>query len=134
MKGTRNKWLKLGVKGDYTNKNLIRFADANWAEDKVDRKSNSGYILKLFGGSISWDCRKQTCVALSSTEAEYIALAEACQEKVWIHRLLQDMQFKKDQATVVLDDNQRCLKLIYKKKFSHLKLSILIPNTIMQKI
>lgn len=59
---------------------LIDHADASWAEDQADRKSNSGYIFKLFGGLISWACRKQTCVALSSMEAEYVALAEACQE------------------------------------------------------
>jgi hypothetical protein len=48
---------------------LNAYADADWAGDMTDSKSNSGYPFKLFGGSISWASRKQQCVSLS-TEAE----------------------------------------------------------------
>lgn len=68
------------------------YADANWAEDRNDRKSNSDYIFKVHGGVVSWRCRKQSCVSLSSTEAEFIALSEACQEAAWIRRILEDLQ------------------------------------------
>jgi hypothetical protein len=44
------------------------------------RKSNSGYLFKLFGRKTSWASRKQQCFSLSSTEAENVALSEACQE------------------------------------------------------
>ena len=63
---------------------LIGFADADWAENRTDRKFNSGYLFQYYDASMSWSCRKQICVALSSTEAEYIALAEAAQEAIWI--------------------------------------------------
>ncbi|XP_062538838.1 uncharacterized protein LOC134207134 [Armigeres subalbatus] len=58
---------------------LQMFVDADWAGNNRDRKSNSGYLLLLAGGVITWSSRKQSCVALSSTEAEFVALAEGCQ-------------------------------------------------------
>ena len=63
------------------------FVDADWAGDTESRKSTSGNIIML-NGPISWSSRKQQTVALSSTEAEYIALAELCQELLWVRRLL----------------------------------------------
>lgn len=51
---------------------LLGYADADFAECRESRKSHSGFILML-GGPISWVCCRQSCVALSSTEAEYVA-------------------------------------------------------------
>ena len=69
------------------------YSDANWAEDRTDRKSNSGYICFL-GGTISSSCRKQSCVSLSSTEAEYAALAETCQEVIHLQKLCEDFDIE----------------------------------------
>ena len=55
FKGTKDYELKLGQRDG--EKGLTTFADAGWAE--CDIKSNSGYLFKLFGASISWACRKQ---------------------------------------------------------------------------
>ncbi|KAK2574753.1 hypothetical protein KPH14_013019, partial [Odynerus spinipes] len=55
LKGTRDKRLLLG--GHSETRELIGYADANWAEDKIDRKSNSGYLFQYCGASISWGCR-----------------------------------------------------------------------------
>jgi len=52
---------------------LIIYADSDWTESK-DRKSTTGFLLEVFGNNVSWTTRKQTTVALSSTEAEYVAL------------------------------------------------------------
>lgn len=117
LKGTKGKKLKLGSSD--TMDQLIGYADANWAENRSDRKSNSGYIFQLYGGAVSWGCRKQTCVSLSSTEAEYVALAETCQEGVWIIRLLNDIKHKNQLPVTIFEDNQSCLKMIQKKKYSH---------------
>lgn len=117
LKGTKDYELKLGQRNGP--KGLIGFADADWAEEREYRKSNSGYLFKFFGASISWGCRKQSCVALSSTEAEYIALTEATQEAVWLRRLLKDFEGNTLETTVIFEDNQSCLKFIYNKKFSH---------------
>ena len=58
-------------------------------------------------------------MALSTTEAEYVALAEASQEGVWIRNLLQDFHRKTEEKTTIYEDNQCCLKLIENKKFSN---------------
>lgn len=97
LKGTLKDSLSLGnVKSENV---LIGHADANWAESRIDRKSNSGYIFQLYNGTISWSCKRQTCVALSSTEAEFIALSEACKEAVWIRRLLMDFDMLLSEPT-----------------------------------
>lgn len=117
LKGTLNITLSLGNADNQ--EELVGYADANWAESKVDRKSNSGFIFKLFGGTISWSCKKQTCVALSSTEAEFVALSEACKEAEWLRRVLNDFGHTCQTATVIYEDNQSCLKMIEEEKFSN---------------
>lgn len=72
LNSTADLKLELGGPGQ-----LEAYVDADWAGDHQDRKSNSGFIFSL-GGSISWAARKQKCVTLSPTEAEYVAVFEAC--------------------------------------------------------
>ncbi|CAK9797029.1 Copia protein [Anthophora quadrimaculata] len=117
LKSTIHYELRLGQRD--AKKGLIGFADADWAQNRFDRKSNSGYLFKYYGAPISWSCRKQACVALSSTEAEYVALAEASQEGLWIRRLLEDFTGKVQERTPIYEDNQSCLKLICNNKFNH---------------
>lgn len=118
LKGTSNYFLRLSnVNAEHGI--LNGYADANWAEDRFDRKSNSGYVFQLNGGTISWACRKQTCVSLSSTEAEFVALSEACKEVIWLRRLLHDMRYSQTSPTVIFEDNQSCLRLIKEEKLSN---------------
>ena len=56
-----------------------------------DRKSTSGFVVMLGGAAISWNSKKVKCVALSTAETEYIALAQAGQESIWLQKLLKDM-------------------------------------------
>jgi hypothetical protein len=65
---------------------LHGYMDADWATDVNNRKSTSGFVFMLGGAAISWGSKKQTSVALSSTEAEYIATAHAAKEAVWLRR------------------------------------------------
>ena len=62
-------------------------------EIKIHRKSTSGYCFKLGtnNGIISWRTNKQSCVALSTAEAEYVALANAAQESVWLNHLFSNL-------------------------------------------
>lgn len=116
LKGTIDLKLKLGNM-DENRRKLFGYCDADWASSS-DRKSISGYLFQLFGATISWASRKQTCVALSSTESEYVALAEGCQEVVWLRRLLEDFNEKQSDPTIILEDNQSCLKATENEKFS----------------
>ena len=50
---------------------LVGFTDSDWADDPDDRKSTAGYVFSLGSGPITWACKKQQALALSSAEAEY---------------------------------------------------------------
>jgi hypothetical protein len=71
---------------------ITGFSDSDWAGDKDSRKSTSGYVFLLYGGAVSWKSTKQSVVATSSTEAEYIACSEAAKEALWIRRLHAEIQ------------------------------------------
>lgn len=67
------------------------FTDADWGSDVDSRRSVSGYVFNMSGGAISWKSHKQATVALSSTEAEYVALGEAVQESIWLAQLCNEL-------------------------------------------
>ncbi|XP_055632900.1 uncharacterized protein LOC129773324 [Toxorhynchites rutilus septentrionalis] len=91
---------------------LELFADADWAGNYRDRKSNTGFLIRFGGGVTSWASRKQSCVALSFTEAEFVSLAEACQELTWVKKLLTDFGVDVSEPVPTFEDNQSCIKLI----------------------
>ena len=90
---------------------LEAYSDSDWAGCKDSRKSTSGLVCRLGNCTISWRSKKQPIVALSSTEAEYVALCAASQEVVWIRRLLHGVAHKQGDATVVYEDNQGAMCL-----------------------
>ena len=66
----------------------------------------------LFGdAAITWKSSKQTCVALSTAEAEYVALATAAQEAVWLQQLMNDLMNKNIQEILIFEDNQSTICL-----------------------
>lgn len=91
---------------------LIAYSDANFAECKIEGKSNSGLICFVNGGPIVWKYRKQSNVALSTAEAEYYAITEAAKEVLWIHTLLHDFEIKTIDPTIILNDNQSTIAML----------------------
>ena len=71
---------------------LEGYSDASWIDQTSDSKSTSGWIYTLAGGAISWASMKQTCIAHSTMEAEFIALAAAGKEAEWIRDLFSDIR------------------------------------------
>ena len=69
---------------------LVGYSDADWAGDVDTRKSTSGYAFHIAKSTISWSRRKQSTVAKSSTQAQYVGLSSAAQEPKWLRRLLKD--------------------------------------------
>src|SRR3982074_2975390 len=72
---------------------LIACTDSDWASDPQGRQSQTGYFLKLAGRAISWKSSAQKTVALSSTEAEYMALSDCSRQVVWIHTLMGELSY-----------------------------------------
>jgi hypothetical protein len=70
-----------------------------------DRKSISGYVFSLGTGMVSWSSKKQSVVALSSTEAEFVAANEAARQAIWMRKLLSEFGFEQRSATNILCDN-----------------------------
>ena len=68
-------------------------------------------MFHLGGAVISWKSSKQTCVALSTAEAEYVALATASQEAIWLQQLMGDLLNESIRETTILEDNQSAICL-----------------------
>jgi hypothetical protein len=73
-----------------SNQGLIGYSDSDFASDKDDSRSIGSYVYYLFGSSISWCSQKQSIVATSSTEAEYISLSNTAREQIHLSQLLCD--------------------------------------------
>jgi len=68
--------------------------DSDWASDDTSRHSQTGYFIKLAKGLISWTSRAQKTIALSPTEAEYMALSDCSRQVVWMHTLLGELGYQ----------------------------------------
>lgn len=89
------------------------YSDADWGGDRDTRHSTSGYIFTLCGGAISWNSKLQRVTALSTAEAEYIALSEACKEVMWIKKLVDELLEKNvSQPIKVMEDNQAAIAMV----------------------
>eukprot|EP00253_Pinus_taeda_P028371 PITA_28371 len=73
---------------------LVGFTDFDWAGDLDDRKSTAGYVFTLGSGPITWACKKQSVISLSSIEAEYRGVIEASKEVLWLHQILSEFGFQ----------------------------------------
>ncbi|KAL0328125.1 UNVERIFIED_CONTAM: Retrovirus-related Pol polyprotein from transposon TNT 1-94 [Sesamum calycinum] len=70
---------------------LEGYSDANRISDSKDTKSTSGYIFTIGGGAVSWKSSKQTCIARSIMESEFIALDKVGEEAEWLRNFLKDI-------------------------------------------
>ena len=86
---------------------MVGYADADWAGDLDDCHSTTGYVFLIAGGSVSWLSKKQPIVALSTAEAEYVALSMTTQKQFGSDVFLSDLTTAEDQKpTIVMEDNQ----------------------------
>ena len=120
LKGTID--IKLWYEKDA--KGVTGYADADWGNCKIDRRSYSGYVFVLSGAAISWCSRKQRTVALSSTEAEYMCVTEAAKEAICIFNLLKELKRKESSEIIIYNDNQSAEKLaknpVYHARSKHI--------------
>jgi hypothetical protein len=91
---------------------LQGYADSDWVGSTIDRKSTFRCCFNLGSAMVSWCSRKQTFVALSTAEAEYIAICMTVREAVWLRKLLAGLFGQMMDPTVIHCDNQSCVKLL----------------------
>ena len=94
-----------------TNEKLLGYSDADWANDTDDRHSTTGHVFIMSGAAISWLSHKQSTIALSTAEAEYIALGSATQEAIWLNQLLTDLRIDTKRSIEILEDNQSAIAI-----------------------
>lgn len=90
---------------------LCAYADADWANDKVERRSTTGYVVLLNGTPVSWCSGLQSVVALSTCEAEYVALSECCRELAYLRQVMTFLREPIAGAITVYEDNQGTIDL-----------------------
>jgi hypothetical protein len=83
---------------------LYGYCDASWG-CQDDGKSVTGYFFKVKSGIVSWSSKKQTATALSTAEAEYIALSHAVRESIWLKNMFWDLGFVQLSPTIIYEDN-----------------------------
>ena len=84
-------------------KHLVGYVDSDYAGDLDKRRSTTGYVFTIAGGPVSWRSTLQSTVALSTTEAEYMAVTEAFKEAIWLHGLVEDLGIIQKQVEVFCD-------------------------------
>ena len=91
--------------------NLLGYCDADYAGDIDTRRSTTGYVFLYNGGAITWQSKRQQTVAVSTTEAEYMAAAAAVKEGLWLRKLLGDLHLE-TKTINIMADNQSAIKLL----------------------
>ncbi len=120
MKGTAS----LSLCFRRTNQDLQGFVDADMGGDLDGRKSTTGYVFTLGGTTVSWVSKLQKKVALSTTEAEYVAVTEASKEMIWLRSFLEELGQKLDDSTLHCD-SQSAIHLaknpVYHSRTKHIQ-------------
>jgi hypothetical protein len=105
---------------------LYGYSDSDWAGSIPDRKSTSTYCFSLGSNMVSWSNKKRSCVALNTSEAEYVAGCTTCREVVWLRTLMSGLFGLKTEVIYIWCDNQSCMKLsenpVFHDRSKHIKI------------
>lgn len=97
--GTTDHGLKF-ERSDVSDSLVVGYVDSDYAGDLDKRRSTTGYVFTMAGGPVSWRSTLQSTVALSTTEAEYMAVTEAIKEAIWLYGLVADLGVEQERVTV----------------------------------
>jgi len=117
LAGTKNFGITYSKTADNPNNNIFhRFADAAFANHD-DHKSTSGYVFLAAGGAITWKSKKQMTIALSSTQAEYVALSKAACEACWLWSLFDELGYPQEHPMLIKGDNDGSISMAKNQQF-----------------
>ncbi len=106
---------------------LEGYVDADYAGNVDTRKSLSGFVFTLFGTAISWKANQQSVVALSTTQAEYIALVEGVKEAIWLKGMIGELGITQE-CVKVHCDSQSAIHLanhqVYHERTKHIDIRL----------
>lgn len=99
---TINYGICYGANSDHS---LLGFTDADFANDKVARKSTTGVLFIFNGGPVSWGSRRQRATAISTMDAEFYAASEGTRESIWLKSLLLELGVDVGRVLIRCDSN-----------------------------
>jgi len=94
----------------------VGYVDANYGRDSGTQRSTSGYVFRMAGGAVSWSSKLQATVALSTAEAEYVAITRAAQQALWMHSFLGEIGLDQTLPTTLYCDNASAIALALSTK------------------
>ncbi|GAB2283721.1 hypothetical protein Dimus_039621 [Dionaea muscipula] len=104
--------------------NIVGYCDSDWAGDVDERKSTTGFVFMVGSTAISWASKKQPIVALSSSEAEYVAAATCVSHALWLLKLLAELKIKQEGPMIIHVDNQSAIAIaknpVYHDRSKHI--------------
>ena len=111
LQGTINLGIKYTLPVTTESNTLIikGYCDSDHGRCTDTRRSITGFLYMMSSGPISWQSRQQVSVALSSMEAEYMALSGATQEAIWLRMILKDFNTNINESILIYEDNQACI-------------------------
>jgi transposase InsO family protein len=109
LKGTRAAYLEYRREGSAE---PVGYSDSDWAQNKGDRKSVTGFMFNMANAPITWSSKGQSTIALSSTEAEYVALTATAREALWLRSVLTELGKHPTSPTTIYEDNESAAKLV----------------------
>ena len=104
LKRTSESGILFGGNNGVTSK-IIGYVDSDFVGDLDKRRSTTGFVFTLCGGAVSWKASLQPVVALSTTEAEYIALTEAVKEAKWPNGIVSELGLNQDTIPICCDSS-----------------------------
>jgi hypothetical protein len=123
LKGTMDYGLRYDGDHDFT---LSGYTDADWAGSITDTKSTSGCCFNLGSAMILWQSRKQSSISLIIVEVEYIAACSVSCEAIRLRNLLTCLFDLEMRETVILCDNQSCIKMtenpVFQDRSKHIEI------------
>ena len=87
------------------------FVDSDYGGCRDTRRSTSGYVFTMAGGPVTWSSKRQSTVALSTVEAEYVAMSRSAQQMVWMQAWLSEVTIEYDKTGIIKGDNRGAIAL-----------------------
>ncbi|GAB2299634.1 hypothetical protein Dimus_038573 [Dionaea muscipula] len=88
---------------------IVGYSDNDWAGDVNERKSTTGFVFMSGSTAIFWASKKQPIVALSSSEAKYVAAASCVSHALWLRKLMTELGLKQEEPIIIHVDNQSAI-------------------------
>ncbi|WZY77861.1 hypothetical protein YC2023_024245 [Brassica napus] len=108
LSGTSGQGVWMGCNGSTE---VVGYCDADWAGDRVDRRSTTGYCTFIGGNLVTWKSKKQKVISCSSAEAEYRAMLKLTNELVWIKGILKHLEIEQSTPMTMHCDNQAAIHI-----------------------